>query len=46
MIVVGLLVERFCRIPPEDGDSDTAPKLPGPARGEAKGEGGYAYHGD
>ena len=25
MIVVGLLVERFCRIPPEDGEGDAAP---------------------
>jgi hypothetical protein len=47
MIVVGLLVERFCRIPPED--SDTAPddgwKGRG-VRGEAAGEGEYAYRGD
>lgn len=46
MIIVGLLVERFCRIPPEDGDGDGTTKLPGRARGEAKGEGGYAYQGD
>jgi hypothetical protein len=46
MIIVGLLVERFCRIPPEDGDGDGTTKLPGHARGEAKGEGGYAYQGD
>ena len=24
MVVVGLVVERFCRIPPEDGDADAA----------------------
>ncbi|WP_224094615.1 DUF3180 domain-containing protein [Arthrobacter sp. StoSoilB13] len=44
MVVVGLLVERFCRIPPEDLEGGT----PGPEtrRGEAKGEGEYAYRGD
>lgn len=46
MIGVGLLVERFCRIPPEDGDTGSGPKLPGHARGESKGEGEYAYQGD
>lgn len=46
MIIVGLLVERFCRIPPEDGDADAATKLSGPVRKEAKEEGGYAYQGD
>ena len=25
MIVVGLMVERFCRIPPEDGEGESAP---------------------
>lgn len=44
MIVVGLLVERFCRIPPEDtetpGEGGRSP------RGEAAGEGEYAYRGD
>ncbi|MCU1433741.1 MAG: hypothetical protein JWR71_466 [Pseudarthrobacter sp.] len=46
MIVVGLLVERFCRIPPEDteasGDGTPGRKV----RGEAAGEGEYAYRGD
>lgn len=46
MIGVGLLVERFCRIPPEDGDTKAGPNLPGHTRGEAKGEGEYAYQGD
>ncbi|MDQ4047019.1 MAG: DUF3180 domain-containing protein, partial [Actinomycetota bacterium] len=46
MIVVGLVVERFCRIPPEDGE-DAANGLPGrPRPGKAKGEGEYAYRGD
>jgi hypothetical protein len=44
MIVVGLLVERFCKIPPEDtetpGEGSRSP------RGEAAGEGEYAYRGD
>jgi hypothetical protein len=47
MIVVGLLVERFCRIPPEDGDTKGVDGKPGRAvRGEATGEGEYAYRGD
>ena len=47
MIVVGLLVERFCRIPPEDGDTNGAEGKPGrQVRGEAAGEGEYAYRGD
>ena len=47
MIVVGLLVERFCRIPPEDGDAKGVDGKPGRAvRGEATGEGEYAYRGD
>jgi hypothetical protein len=47
MIVVGLLVERFCKIPPEDGDAKGADGKPGRAvRGEAAGEGEYAYRGD
>jgi hypothetical protein len=46
MIIVGLVVERFCRIPPEDGDADPAKGLPGPRPGKAKGEGEYAYRGD
>ncbi|WP_427134757.1 DUF3180 domain-containing protein [Pseudarthrobacter sp. S9] len=45
MIVVGLVVERFCRIPPEDGDADTAPGLQG-KRGKPTAEGEYAYRGD
>lgn len=46
MIVVGLLVERFCRIPPEDGDASGLDGKPGRAVGEASGEGEYAYRGD
>jgi hypothetical protein len=46
MIVVGLLVERFCRIPPEDGDTNGVDGKGRPARGEATGEGEYAYRGD
>lgn len=47
MIVVGLVVERFCRIPPEDGDTKGMDGKPGRAvRGEAAGEGEYAYRGD
>ena len=47
MIVVGLLVERFCKIPPEDGDTPGLDGKPGrSARGEAAGEGEYAYRGD
>ncbi len=47
MIVVGLLVERFCRIPPEDGDTKGVDGKPGRAvHGEATGEGEYAYRGD
>lgn len=44
MVIVGLVVERFCRIPPEDLEGGA----PGPEtrRGEAKGEGEYAYRGD
>ncbi|NQD90984.1 DUF3180 family protein, partial [Paenarthrobacter sp. CM16] len=44
MVVVGLVVERFCRIPPEDLEGGTAG--PGTRRGETKGEGEYAYRGD
>ena len=44
MIAVGLLVERFCRIPPEDGDGDTAPGLT--EKRKPKSEGEYAYRGD
>ncbi|MBX7443508.1 MULTISPECIES: DUF3180 domain-containing protein [unclassified Arthrobacter] len=47
MIVVGLVVERFCRIPPEDGDTTGVEGKKGrAARGEAAGEGEYAYRGD
>ena len=47
MIVVGLLVERFCRIPPEDTDAAPGDGKPGRGiRGEAAGEGEYAYRGD
>src|SRR6476661_8220857 len=43
MIVVGLLVERFCRIPPEDTDAPGEGKPGHGVRGEAAGEGEYAY---
>lgn len=47
MIVVGLLVERFCKIPPEDSDTAPGDGKPGRGvRGEAAGEGEYAYRGD
>ena len=46
MIMVGLVVERFCKIPPEDGETDAGEGLPGHGRGKAKGEGEYAYRGD
>ena len=47
MIVVGLLVERFCKIPPEDTDAAPGDGKPGRGvRGEAAGEGEYAYRGD
>jgi hypothetical protein len=46
MIVVGLLVERFCRIPPEDGETPEDGHRGRHARGEAAGEGEYAYRGD
>lgn len=45
MVVVGLVVERFCRIPPEDGDAEGTPGLQG-KRGKPKAEGEYAYRGD
>ena len=44
MIVVGLLVERFCKIPPEDTETPGEGKRS--PRGEAAGEGEYAYRGD
>lgn len=47
MIVVGLLVERFCKIPPEDTDAAPGDGKPGRGvRGETAGEGEYAYRGD
>lgn len=46
MIVVGLLVERFCRIPPEDTEGPGEGKPGHGVRGEAAGEGEYAYRGD
>jgi Protein of unknown function (DUF3180) len=47
MIIVGLVVERFCRIPPEDGDAGGAKGLQGRTpHGKPKGEGEYAYRGD
>jgi hypothetical protein len=46
MIIVGLVVERFCRIPPEDGDGEGGQGLPGRAARKPKGEGEYAYRGD
>jgi hypothetical protein len=47
MIIVGLLVERFCKIPPEDSDAAPGDGKPGRgARGETAGEGEYAYRGD
>ncbi|HKU31433.1 DUF3180 domain-containing protein [Arthrobacter sp. NyZ413] len=44
MTIVGLVVERFCRIPPEDMEGGTG--LQDRRHGEAKGEGEYAYRGD
>lgn len=44
MIVVGLVVERFCRIPPEDGEGEPAPGLQEKRKPKAEGE--YAYRGD
>lgn len=44
MIVVGLVVERFCRIPPEDSDGDAVPGLQEKRKPKAEGE--YAYRGD
>jgi hypothetical protein len=43
MVVVGLVVERFCRIPPEEGDGDA---VPGPQPSKPTSEGEYAYRGD
>jgi len=44
MIVVGLMVERFCRIPPEDGEGESAPGRQ--EQRKPKSEGEYAYRGD
>jgi hypothetical protein len=44
MTIVGLVVERFCRIPPEDLEG--GPGIEDRRHGEAKGEGEYAYRGD
>ncbi|HEX9088094.1 MAG TPA: DUF3180 domain-containing protein [Arthrobacter sp.] len=44
MIAVGLMVERFCRIPPEDGEGESAPGLQ--EKRKPKSEGEYAYRGD
>lgn len=44
MTIVGFIVERFCRIPPEDLDG--GPGVGDSRRGESKGEGEYAYRGD
>lgn len=43
MVVVGLAVERFCRIPPEDGEADTAQGPQEKRKPQADGE--YAYRG-
>ena len=44
MIAVGLTVERFCRIPPEDGEGESAPGHQ--EKRKPKSEGEYAYRGD
>ncbi len=44
MIVVGLMVERFCRIPPEEGDGESVPGLQDKRKPKSEGE--YAYRGD
>lgn len=44
MIAVGLIVERFCRIPPEDGEGESAPGRQEKRKPNAEGE--YAYRGD
>ena len=45
MVVVGLVVERFCRIPPEDGDAEPGTGVQG-KRSKPPAEGEYAYRGD
>ncbi|WP_160669231.1 DUF3180 domain-containing protein [Pseudarthrobacter sp. ATCC 49987] len=44
MIVVGLVVERFCRIPPDDSEGESAPGRQ--EKRKPKSEGEYAYRGD
>jgi hypothetical protein len=46
MVVVGLMVERFCRIPPEDGEGESAPGRQEKPKPKPKSEGEYAYRGD
>ncbi len=45
MVIVGLVVERFCRIPPEDGDTESRPGVQG-KRSKPSSEGEYAYRSD
>ena len=45
MVIVGLVVERFCRIPPEDGDAESGHGAP-EKRNKPTAEGEYAYRGD
>ena len=45
MVIVGLVVERFCRIPPEDGDADSGHGAQG-KRNKPSAEGEYAYRSD
>ncbi len=45
MVIVGLVVERFCRIPPEDGEGDTRQGVQG-KRNKPSAEGEYAYRSD
>jgi lysylphosphatidylglycerol synthetase-like protein (DUF2156 family) len=45
MVIVGLVVERFCRIPPEDGDAEPGHGAP-EKRNKPTAEGEYAYRGD
>lgn len=39
MVVIGIIVERFCKVPPEDNDPGSTPKRP---QREAQGEEGFA----
>jgi lysylphosphatidylglycerol synthetase-like protein (DUF2156 family) len=45
MVIVGLVVERFCRIPPEDGDAESRPGVQ-EKRSKPSAEGEYAYRSD